>query len=83
MWVNHEGFYDYPANNVDFWQKALGKRALPLPWKVITCVSWPLHLLLSVLYHSTEVVPFAPCYIALFCFHHGTYLHFSVYLIRV
>lgn len=73
---------DYPANDVDFWQKALGKRALPLPWQVINCVSRPLHLLLSDLHQWMEVVHFIRCYITLFCSHHSTYLYFSVYLIR-
>ena len=32
------------------------KRALPFPWKAVTCMSRPLHLLSSVLHHSTKVV---------------------------
>ena len=44
------------------------KRALPFPWKVVSCMSRPLHLLLSVLHHSTKVVPSLLVYHSIFFF---------------
>lgn len=52
-----KAFSDYTAKGTGFWQKALSKKALPLPWRVVIFVPGPLHVLLSVLHHSTKLAP--------------------------